>query len=368
MKKVIILIILCFAIMLTGFKYDDTVQAEIDIAKESGIMNAIPSEVKEILESFGINDISAEELSGISFEEIFKLVAENLKSKIKAPFFAVLLACASGILCNVINNFGEGEMKTVYSLVCTLAVASGVMIPLKNAIAYSANVITECSDFMMGFIPIYSSVIAASGSISSATGYRTLMLGTATVISRLASTVIVPLMCVYLALCIAGTMSPVNIGNISKGLKSITVWIMSISAALFSGIMGLGSIVSSSADGVGAKAIKFAVSSSVPVIGGTVSDALSAAKSCLVMTQNVLGAYAIVVAAVIFIPPIINAVIWKICLSAGSIAGDMLENNRLSLLFSAGAAVMGIMLAMLSITAIVFIFSVAIMILSGGGG
>lgn len=368
MKRIIVVVIVfCFAIMLSGFKYDDMLKEEIDIAKESGVVTSLPSEAKEILGRLGIENISTEELSALSFKKVSELLIDNLKSKIKAPLLAVLSACAAGILCNVVNNFGSGEMKTIYSLVCTLAAASSIMLPVKNAIAYSADVITECSDFMLGFIPVYSSVIAAAGNVSSAAGYRTLMLGAATVISRLAGTVIVPLMCVYLALCTAGTLSPININNISKGVKSFTVWVMSISAALFSGIMGLGSIVSASADGAGAKAVKFAVSSAVPVIGGTVSDALSAAKSCLVMTRNVLGAYAIVAAAVIFVPPIINAVVWKICLAVGSVAGDVLDNKPLSLLLSAGSAVMGIMLAMISITAIVFIFSVTIMILSGGG-
>lgn len=140
------------------------------------------------------------------------------------------------------------------------------------------------------------------------------MLGASTAVARLAGNIIVPLMCVYLALCAAGTVAPIGIDSIAKGVKSFAVWVMSASAALFSGIMGVGSIVSSSADGAGAKAVKFVVGSAVPVVGGTVSDALAAAKSCLIMARNVLGAYAIVAAAVIFIPPVISAFAWKICL------------------------------------------------------
>ena len=257
-------------------------------------------------------------------------------------------------------------MKTVYSAVCTLAAAAAVIIPVKNVLSSGARVITECSDFMLGFIPVYSSVIAASGGVSSAAGYRTLMLGASTAVARLAGNIIVPLMCVYLALCAAGTVAPIGIDSIAKGVKSFAVWVMSASAALFSGIMGVGSIVSSSADGAGAKAVKFVVGSAVPVVGGTVSDALAAAKSCLIMARNVLGAYAIVAAAVIFIPPVISAFAWKICLSLGAGASDMLDNKPLSSLLSASSAVMGIMLAMVLLTAITFIFSVTIMIIAGG--
>ena len=326
----------------------------------------MPESAAEILKSLGVEEISAQSLSEISFGDAVRLVGESIKERIRAPFLSVISVCAAGILCSVINNFGSGEMKTVYSAVCTLAAAAAVIIPVKNVLSSGARVITECSDFMLGFIPVYSSVIAASGGVSSAAGYRTLMLGASTAVARLAGNIIVPLMCVYLALCAAGTVAPIGIDSIAKGVKSFAVWVMSASAALFSGIMGVGSIVSSSADGAGAKAVKFVVGSAVPVVGGTVSDALAAAKSCLIMARNVLGAYAIVAAAVIFIPPVISAFAWKICLSLGAGASDMLDNKPLSSLLSASSAVMGIMLAMVLLTAITFIFSVTIMIIAGG--
>ncbi len=365
MKRfVVCALALCFVLMLSGFRYESTVEKQVAAAERE--IAALPEEAAEALEAIGIDGISAEALSGISFGDALRLIAESIKEKIRAPFLAVISVCAAGILCSVINNFGSGEMKTVYSAVCTLAAAAAVIIPVKNVISAASKVINECSEFMLGFIPIYSSVIAASGGVSSAAGYRTLMLGASTVVARISGNIIVPLMCIYLALCAAGTISPIGIDNISRSVKSFAVWVMSASAALFSGIMGIGSIVSSSADGAGAKAIKFVVGSAVPVVGGTVSDALSAAKSCLIMTRNVLGAYAIVAAAVIFIPPVVSAFAWKICLSIGSAVSDMFDNKSLSSLLSASSAVMGIMLAMVLLTAIMFIFSVAIMILTGG--
>lgn len=357
---------LCLVLMLCGFDFDDTVEKQLATAERGGVSDALPESAAEILKSLGVEEMSAQSLSEISFGDAVRLVGESIKERIRAPFLSVISVCAAGILCSVINNFGSGEMKTVYSAVCTLAAAAAVIIPVKNVLSSGARVITECSDFMLGFIPVYSSVIAASGGVSSAAGYRTLMLGASTAVARLAGNIIVPLMCVYLALCAAGTVAPIGIDSIAKGVKSFAVWVMSASAALFSGIMGVGSIVSSSADGAGAKAVKFVVGSAVPVVGGTVSDALAAAKSCLIMARNVLGAYAIVAAAVIFIPPVISAFTWKICLSLGAGASDMLDNKPLSSLLSASSAVMGIMLAMVLLTAITFIFSVTIMIIAGG--
>lgn len=210
---------LCLVLMLCGFDFDDTVEKQLAAAERGGVSDALPESAAEILKSLGVEEMSAQSLSEISFGDAVRLVGESIKERIRAPFLSVISVCAAGILCSVINNFGSGEMKTVYSAVCTLAAAAEVIIPVKNVLSSGARVITECSDFMLGFIPVYSSVIAASGGVSSAAGYRTLMLGASTAVARLAGNIIVPLMCVYLALCAAGTVAPIGIDSIAKGVK-----------------------------------------------------------------------------------------------------------------------------------------------------
>ena len=169
MKKVVFYIVLfCVVIMLSGFKYESAVEQQISVAERNGISDALPESAEKILESLGLDDISADSLSNLPLDDIIRLIGESIKEEVKAPFIAIVSVCAAGILCNVINNFGKGETKTVYCTVCTLAVSAAVIIPVKDVIYSAAKVITECSDFMLGFIPIYSSVIAASGGISAA--------------------------------------------------------------------------------------------------------------------------------------------------------------------------------------------------------
>ena len=169
MKKVVFYIVLfCVVIMLSGFKYESAVEQQISVAERNGISDALPESAEKILESLGLDDISADSLSNLPLDDIIRLIGESIKEEVKAPFIAIVSVCAAGILCSVINNFGKGETKTVYCTVCTLAVSAAVIIPVKDVIYSAAKVITECSDFMLGFIPIYSSVIAASGGISAA--------------------------------------------------------------------------------------------------------------------------------------------------------------------------------------------------------
>ncbi len=368
-KKIVFVLIIVFAIMLSGSYYDPNLNGQLDIAKESGISDTLSDEVIEMLELLGIEGLDPEKLSSLSFEDIFKLFWKSFMLKIKEPFYAILTVTGAAILCSAVQSFCENFTQTgsVINAVAAISASAAALVPIKDTITSAAAVIEDCSNFMLSFIPIYSSVITAMGYVSSATGFRSLMLGATTVVAKIANEIIVPLIFIYLAMCIAGAISDIDMGGISKSVKSFAVWVLTLSMTVFSGIMGLGTLITSATDSSVSKTTKFLIGSSIPVVGSSISDALTAVKSCLSLTKNVIGAYGIVVIAVIFLPPIISLLTWKICLSVSAGIGGLFGNKNLSGLLSSASAVMGIMLALTTVTAVMFIFSVSIMLMTGGG-
>ena len=369
MKRKFLIILFIFCFFLSGSYYEENIEKNLNYAEKSGFMNEISGETDALLKKIGIDGLNPETLSSISAKDILVLVAESFVSKIKEPFKSILTVTAAAIICSVAGSFCENFSLTgnVLNTVSTLSAAAVFLIPVKNIIVSSSAVIEECSNFILGFVPVYTSAIIASGYISSGAGFRTMMLGTVTIISKLSGEIIVPLICIYLALCVAGSVSDINIGEISKSVKNFAVWLLGITMTVFSGIMGLGTLISSSADSAFSKTTKFLIGSAVPIVGSTVSDALSTLKGCLGVTKTVLGTYAIIVIAAIFLPPIISLFSWKICLSISSGIGEFFGSKSLSGLLSAVSSVIGIMLALIVVTAMMFIFAVSIMLMAGGG-
>lgn len=369
MKKYLLLFIFFCSFFLVGFSFEnELVENQINFWEPEKIGNDLSEETAEILRSLGIDELNLENISELSFYDFTKLFIESITDKIKEPFKAIFYIISAALVCSLINNFCEGFLKSekTVGLVAVLASSGIVFIPIKELLYDTAKVIGECSDFMLGFIPVYSSVISASGYISSAIGYRTLMLGAVTVISRIVSEIVVPMIGIYFAMCIAGSVSDIKIGEISKYFKNFAVWILGVSMTVFSGILGLGNLISTSTDNAFNKTAKFLIGSAVPVVGSTVSDAMTTVKGCLSVTGNVFGIYGIIVTAAIFIPPIISILIWNICLSASAAACGIIDNKNLHNLISSASAVTGIMLALLVTTSVMFIFSVAILLITGG--
>ncbi len=366
MKKIVFaLLIVLISVFLSGSFYEK-VDSNLEKINESEIINGVSEETLEILEELGIDEISIEAVSNLSFEKIFEKIKYYFVSSIKFPFYSISSVLIVGILCVILQNSGgfSNQIKSVYSIVSALAVSSTMILPIKNVIVSVSEVIKECSDFMLSFIPVYSSALISAGYVSSAVGYRTLLLGAVTIISKISSNVIVPFVCIYLGLSISDSISSINLGQVAKYIKDFTVWILGLLMAVFSGVLGLGTLIASSVDKIGSKAFKFVVGSAVPVIGGTISDMLLTLKSCLVLTKDVLGTYSIIVIAVIFVPLLVKTIAWKVSLSLGGILGDLLDNKNMSDIFRASSSVMGIMLALVVTVLIMMIFSVAIMLLT----
>lgn len=369
MKKLFFcLTIILFSVFLSGSSYENIVEENLEAAEKSGIYDGLSDEVKEILENAGLDNISSETILSFSFENLISSISKSIVFGIKEPLRAAAGIVLAIIICSVIQSFCDNFLKsdTAINSVAALSAASVILIPMKNTIGSAAEIITECSDFMLGFIPVYSSASAASGYVSAASGFNTLMLSAATVISRISGKIIVPLIFIYLALCITGAVSEIDISGFSKSVKNFAIWILCSLMAVFSGIMGLGTLITASSDGIFSKTAKFLIGGAVPIVGGTVSDALSAVKGCLILTKNVLGIYAVIIIAIIFIPSAINLFLWKLCLSAAATIGDIFGNKKLSGFISSASSVMGIMLALTVVVAVMFIVSVSIMLMLGG--
>ncbi len=369
MKKIIVILILIFSFFLSGSSYEQIFEKQLESAEKSGFTEYIPDEVKKFLNSSGIDGIDSDALFNLSFSDFIDLLYESFINNFRKPFKSMLMIISSVLVCSIVQSFSDDYQNTgtVANAVITLISASVFLVPIKEVITYSANVIGECSNFMLSFIPVYSSSVAASGYISSAAGFRSLMLAAVTVISEISAEIILPLVSIYLALCISGAVSAFNIDEIAKTVKNFSVWLLSVLMTAFSGIMGLGTLISSTVDVNVSKTAKFLIGSTIPIVGSTVSDAMSTVKSCITVTKNILGIYAIIVIAVIFVPPIINLILWKTCLSFSCAIVSVLENKTLSKLLSSVSSVIGILLALVTVTAIMFIFAVSIMLMIGGG-
>ena len=96
------------------------------------------------------------------------------------------------------------------------------------------------------------------------------------------------------------------VGLFSKLHKTLLTFSMSI----FAGILGISSFAAVSFDSLAARGVKFAVSASVPMVGGSISEAMSSVASSAMLLKNAVGITGVIVIFGMFALPLIK--IWAL--------------------------------------------------------
>ena len=179
------------------------------------------------------------------------------------------------------------------------------------------NLVKETTTNLVGFmntlIPVLVSLMLYTGSITTTSIIEPIILFMINFIGNLIQDVLIPLILIITSISIISKISDqIQIGKISKFLKSSTAWCLGIILTIFVGVVSLEGTLSNSVDGITAKTAKAIVSSTVPVVGKILGDAVESVLGCGIILKNAVGFVGIIIILGICIVPIIKVTILTI--------------------------------------------------------
>jgi len=113
------------------------------------------------------------------------------------------------------------------------------------------------------------------------------------------------------------------------------------------------------------KAAKFVVDGSIPVIGGAISDAMNTVISCAGLLKTSVGAYAIVVLILAFLPPVLECVMWLLATDISLAVANILDISNMNGMLKAIKEALKLIIALVIASALTFVISVSVMLLLG---
>ncbi len=303
------------------------------------IVGAVPDSAEKKLEELNISP--DESISDIGTENVFSVILNIIAENIPKPLTMLVSTAAVIILCALISAMKEGdELSGTFNTV-------GVLV----------------------YIPAFAGIMAANGQTAAAAAYSGVITIAVQVLSQLFSLVIFPLTSCIMGISVAGAVNPeLKINSIAELAKKVVNWGLVFIMTIFTGLLSVQSFVGAAADTVSMKAVKFTVSGAVPIVGGAVSDALSTVKGSIGMIKAATGSYGIIVSAVIMIPILISALLYRIAFTAASSVSDALGTSRLTSLLRSAESVVAVIIAVLVCFWLIAVVSTAIMLVIGMGG
>ena len=176
-----------------------------------------------------------------------------------------------------------------------------------DIIVMTKDAVQNLVGFTQLLVPLLMTLMLATGSITSVNLIQPVILFLITFIGNIFETIIVPIVLVSTSLAIISKISDrVQIDKLAKFLKSSVIWALGIILTIFVGIVSIEGTLSSSVDGITAKATKAAVSNFIPVVGKILGDAVDTVLGCSAILKNAVGIVGVIIVIGICIMPIIK--------------------------------------------------------------
>ncbi len=331
-------------------------ETENELQEEINNINTILDDSSGgILSENNISVESPEKIMDYTPRSIFAILTDKISENITAPLRLFVLLFSLVLLSAVTEHMYIGN--NVSGIVAVLVSIAVLKDPVSECFTKASVSIQDGSLFMLGYVPVMSGAMIATGNVTSAGSYNLIVLTVCEVAVQLASNIFVPVLSVCFSLSIVDAVNPgMNLGGMITGLKKTVTVVMGFIMTIFVGLLSIQSIVGGSVDSLSVKTGKYIVSNLVPVIGGAISDAYATVYGSLGVLKNGIGTVGIIILITVMLPPVVMLFMYRMSVYLAMISADIFSCTYLKKLFADIESVLGIVIS------IVLMFSVMLII------
>ena len=354
-----------------------TICGVISVSAESDEKETVPDEYGEFLGSLDSSvadklpdsafSDKAEEIENAAGEisspqSILSLLlgafADGLKGVVPSLALILCVVLLSALISTVASGTGgmAGAVESCIKL-CTFCAISGTATAcLERLSEYFDSLFAEVSSF----IPLGATLLAMGGNLNAAAS-NTASLGVImTVCEFFCTKTVIPLFCVCLCMCLLSVfdgVSGVAGGTVSATLRKWYTTALSFLMMILTVSLGASSLIAAKADNMAMRGAKFAISSFVPVSGGSISSTLGTLAASVELMRSSVGVIGIVVIMLLLLPTIIELALLRGVFALSSFFASLLGRGGESRLLSDIESLYGSLEGMAALSAAVFVIA-----------
>lgn len=288
-----------------------------------------------LLDELGLDDFDYQRITSISLKDVLKYLTKLITKKAEGPVKSGIVVIAFVLLSSFFKSFGfqlhRSGIEDFYETITNLIISIFLAVRLADCIGLCCSTVKLCADFTYAFFPAFCIIVATSGGTMTSFSVNTTLLILAQGLNFISSLFFIPVTNCFLALGICSALrSDLQLKGIISSLKGLITTVISSLSAVFVSILSVKTAVASRADALGLRSVRFAINSVVPVIGSSISEGLLSIQSYSSLIKTSVGVVGIIAVAVIFLPSIIEAFLWRLMLSVADICSQMFSDSGTS--------------------------------------
>ena len=245
-----------------------------------------------------------------TFGEDLWYIVKNAIGDIFPSFKSAVGICLSVIavtlIVSILKDLSSLSGRTV-ELVGAVSVGV-LLLSSSNALVHLAReTVVAISQYGKLLLPVLTAALAAEGGTVTSAALYTGTVVFDTILTTVISHLIIPILYAYIAVCIAApAVSSSLLKNFKDFFKWLMTWTLKLGIYIFTGYLGITKVISGTTDAAALKAAKLAISGTVPVVGGIISDASEAILVSTGIMKNAAGVYGILAIIAICLVPFLT--------------------------------------------------------------
>ena len=367
-KKFFLVLLIVFAILFVSPITASADSLNDNIDEQLGNLDL--SEIEEYLDSLtqdeqgvfsnGFLQVVKEILNGdaqYSISDVFSVFFGGIISDFNnlVPHFVIILAIS--VLCGLItsskSNYLSESIKEVVFYTCMIAVILIVAADFGSLVEKTKNTIEKLTNLSQIMLPVILTLMIASGGNASAALYKPAVAFLSNGISSVFINVLIPII------------SPAfKLNNMQGFLQGIVKWVIGLSITIFTFFMSAQGLSSAVIDGVSFRAAKYAITNSIPIVGGFLKDGFDLVLAGSVLIKNAVGLSAVFLLFSIVLQPVIYMIVFQLMLKLFAALTEPVGDTRISgFLMSMSKSVSYLLAVIMAIGLMIFI-SLLLLIIS----
>lgn len=297
-----------------------------------------------------------------SFGEGLWYVIKTAISELQPSMAETSAICLSlivvNILVSVLQNF-SGSGKLTVEIAGILLISVVLLQPANALLQLGIETIEDLSAYGKLLLPVMTAAVAAQGGATTSAALYTGTVFFNSVLITFITKLIVPMIYVYLCLCIAGSLIGESmLKALLKFVKWAMTWCLKIILYTFTGYIGITGVISGTTDATALKAAKLAISGAVPVVGGILSDASETVLVSVGMMKSAAGIYGVLAIVAIGIGPFLQIGVQYLLLKVSAAICAGIGTKKTANLIQDFSGVMGLVLAMTGTVCLLLLISI----------
>ena len=360
----------------------ETPPEEMEIQEElDGFMGAIPPEVAACLpaEFFGENmaemAVGVQEAGSVQavLAQVWRILGASLRQQLAllARICGILVLSAVVRLLSLQLQSGEGVSRAA-GFYSTLAMVSVLFSTQRSRFLSLSSYFTATQQLCAASVPLMGALYAMGGNVGAAVAHHGVMTAFLAMLETVISGTVMPVAGICLALALADALSGKSTLRSLAGLIKRTYTLtFSFLMLLLCGILGIQTTLAKGSDTLALRTVRFAAGSFLPVVGGSISEALRTVSGSVTYLRAVVGSGVIVVFLLSFLPVFLPLLLGRITFQLGGAAAKLLGCDHEEKLLSELAAVYGYFMAVVASLFVMIVFSLTLFTrcaTAGGGG